>query len=140
MIQLVQRVEQIIVRVLILLLLIATLLGTFALGRVLVLEIAAPPAWLIDPRSLFEAFGLFVVILIGLELLRSMILFVREERIQPAIVVEVAIIALCNKVITLDLSKTNGLTLLGIAGVLVGLGATYLALRHLEQARAEAET
>ncbi|MBA3632569.1 MAG: phosphate-starvation-inducible PsiE family protein, partial [Acidobacteria bacterium] len=42
-------------------------------------------------------------------------MFLTEDRIKPEIVVEVTVIALCNKVITLDLKHTDGIVLLGIA-------------------------
>jgi uncharacterized membrane protein (DUF373 family) len=139
MLRFVSLAEQLIVRVLMALLLVAIILGTFALGRVLVLEILEPPLLLLDVGKLFEAFGLFVVVLIGLELLKSMALFVIEERVEPRLVVEVAIIALCNKVITLDLAHTAGLSLVGIAAIFVGLAATYFVVQRSDRAVAEYE-
>ena len=139
MLRFVSQAEQLIVRVLMVLLLIAIVLGTFALARVLVLEILEPPFLLLDVGKLFEAFGLFVVVLIGLELLKSMALFVIEERVEPRLVVEVAIIALCNKVITLDLAHTAGLSLVGIAAIFVGLAATYFVVQRSDRAVAEYE-
>jgi len=139
MLRFVSQAEQLIVRVLMVLLLIAIVLGTFALGRVLFLEIMEPPLLLLDVAKLFEAFGLFVVVLIGLELLKSMALFIIEERVESRLVVEVAIIALCNKVITLDLSHTNGVSLVGIAAIFVGLAATYFVVQRADRAVADYE-
>ncbi len=56
-------------------------------------------------------------------------MFLTEDRIKPEIVVEVTVIALCNKVITLDLKHTDGIVLLGIASLLVGLSVGYFVLR-----------
>ncbi len=56
-------------------------------------------------------------------------MFLTEDRIKPEIVVEVAVIALCNKIITLDLKHTDSIVLLGIASLLVGLSVSYFVLR-----------
>jgi uncharacterized membrane protein (DUF373 family) len=135
MLKFVDAVERLIVRVLIVLLLIAIVLGTVELARVLITELILPPYLLIDVHTLFDSFGLFLVILIGIELLKSMTVYLLEDRIQAALVVEVAVIALCNKIITLDLKSMSGLSLVGIATLLVGLAATHYVLRPARAAR-----
>jgi uncharacterized membrane protein (DUF373 family) len=125
----VDAIERVIVRVLIVLLLISILLGTIELAQVLLVELIAPPYFLIDVRTLFDSFSLFLVILIGIELLRSMTIYLAEDRFRAEFVVEVAIIALCNKIITLDLKVTPGVSLVGIATLLVGLAAVHFAFR-----------
>ncbi len=122
-------IEKLVVRALIILMLLAISLGTIELGRILVVEIIEPPIFLLDITKLFESFGLVLIILIGIELLKVMKMFLNEDKIKPEIVVEVALIALCNKVITLDLKHTDGIVLLGIAALLVGLAVGYFVLR-----------
>ncbi len=122
-------IEKLVVRALIILMLLAISLGTIELGRILVVEIIEPPVFLLDITLLFESFGLVLIILIGIELLKVLKMFLTEDRIKPEIVVEVAVIALCNKVITLDLKHTDGIVLLGIASLLVGLSVSYFVLR-----------
>jgi hypothetical protein len=43
--------------------------------------------------------------------------------------VQTALIALCNKVITLNLSEASWSTLLGVAGLILALAAAVYALR-----------
>ncbi len=131
MLKVVDVIEKFIIRALIILMMLAILLGTIELGRVIILDIFAPPAFLIDISKLFESFGLVLIILIGIELLKVMKMFLTEDRIKPEIVVEVAVIALCNKVITPDLKHTDGVVLLGVASLLVGLSVSYFVLRFL---------
>ena len=135
MLKFVQTVKKMVVAALILMLLIAVILGTVALGRTLVLQILVPPFMLLDTRVLFDIFGLFLVILIGIELLKSMLLFLGEDRVNPELVAEVAIIALCNKIITLDLKDVPGATLLGVAAMLIGLAAAYFVFRKMNSER-----
>jgi len=123
-------VEGFIIRVLICLMLLAITLGTIELGRVLVTAIISPPFMLLDISKLFDAFGLFLVILIGMELVKSMQFFLTENRIKPELVIEIAVIAVCNKVITLDLKHTEAGILLGMSTLLIGLSASYYMLRQ----------
>lgn len=130
MLKIVNLFEGIIIRTLIWLMLVAVSLGTIELGRVLLMAILSPPMFLLDISKLFDAFGLFLVILIGLELLKSMQFFLSERRIKPEMVIEVAIIAVCNKVITLDLKHIGADLLLGMAALLIGLSAGYFILQR----------
>ncbi len=129
MLHVVEQIEKLIIRVLIILLLLAMVLGTIELGRVTILEIFAPPFLLLDISKIFEGFGLALIILIGLELLKVLKLFLVEDKIKPEIIVEIAVIALCNKIITLDTKHTSGDVLLGIAAILVGLSIGYFVFR-----------
>jgi len=137
MLKVVELCEKFIIRVLIILMLVAITLGTIELGRLLILEIFAPPVFLLDVSRLFEGFGLVLVILIGIELLKSMKMFLAEDKIKPELMVEVAVIALCNKVITLDTKHTTGAVLLSIAALLVGLSVGYFVLHFRADGRAD---
>lgn len=86
MLKYVHTVETFIVRVLIVFMLLAIALGTLELGRVLILEIFEPPFLLLDLNRLFESFGLILVILIGIELLKILKMFLSEDHLSPALV------------------------------------------------------
>ena len=129
MLHIVETIEKLIIRVLIILLLLAMVLGTIELGRVTILEVFAPPFLLLDISKIFEGFGLALIILIGLELLKVLKLFLLENKIKPEIIVEIAVIAICNKIITLDTKHTSGDVLLGIAAILIGLSVGYYVFR-----------
>jgi uncharacterized membrane protein (DUF373 family) len=130
MLKLIHLVEGFIIRVLICLMLLAISLGTIELGRVLFSAIMSAPIMLLDITKLFDAFGLFLVILIGIELVKSMQFFLTENKIKPELVIEVAVIAVCNKVITLDLKHTEAGVLLGMSTLLIGLSASYFILQQ----------
>ncbi len=129
MLHIVETIEKLIIRALIILLLLAMVLGTIELGRVTILEVFAPPFLLLDISKIFEGFGLALIILIGLELLKVLKLFLLEDKIKPEIIVEIAVIAICNKIITLDTKHTSGDVLLGIAAILIGLSVGYYVFR-----------
>jgi len=125
----IDKIERYIVYVLVFLLLISVILGTLELSRVLIKNILASPFFLVDINRLFESFSLFLILVIGLELLKSIKSYLVQGSINPAFVVEVAIIALGNKLITLDLKHAEPGLLIGIGAILLGLSATYLVLK-----------
>lgn len=129
MLKTVERIEKYIVCVLLIMLLLSVIMGTFELSRILIVELIEPPYFLIDINRLFETFGLFLVILIGLELMKSVKTFLVSGAVKPDVVVEVAIIAIGNKLITLDIKHVAPEILPGLAATLLGLAALYFVLK-----------
>jgi uncharacterized membrane protein (DUF373 family) len=129
MLHIVEQIEKLIIRALIILLLLALVFGTVELGRIMFVEITEPPFLQLDISKIFENFGLALIILIGLELLKILKMFLIEERIKAGSVVEITVIAVCNKIITLDTKHTSGDIMLGIAAILVALSAGYFVFR-----------
>ena len=130
MLKWVERIERFVVGVLIVLLLMAVIMGTINLGSVVATEIIEPPYLQIEVSRLFEMFSLFLIIVVGLELLRSVKSYLAHGDIKPEIVVEAAIIAIGNKLITLDITQVAPEMLLGLAAILLGLAAIYFILRR----------
>ena len=121
----VERIEALVVYALVVMLLLSVILGTIQLGRVLLDTVFQPPFLLIEPATLFQSFGLFLIILIGLELLKLLKLHLLHHKLRPELVIEVAIIAVCNKVVTLDLKTLAPETTIGLAALLLALSAGY---------------
>jgi uncharacterized membrane protein (DUF373 family) len=128
MLHIVEQIEKLIIRALIILLL-ALLLGTLELGRIMIVEIIEPPFLKLEISKLFENFSLALIILIGLELIKVLKMFLVEEKVKPGSVIGIAVIAVCNKIITLDTKHTSGDIMLGIAAILVGLSVGYFVFR-----------
>jgi len=128
---LVDKIEKVIIYVLIAMLLIAVVLGTVALGRALGQTVIDPPFLIIEPHTLFESFGLFLVILIGLELLKLLKLHLQDHKVRPEVVIEVAIIAMCNKVVMLDVKGLHSETAIGLAALILALSVGYFVFTRL---------
>ncbi len=106
-------------------------LATVELGVVLVKDLVRPPALLLEVPQLLELFGLFLLVLIGVELLESTKAYLRAGVVHVEIVVEVALIAVARKVIVLDLETYDGGTVLALAALLLALAAAlHLARRR----------
>ena len=126
----VSRFMHLVILVLLIMMAAIVLLSTIRLGYRLVVEMLAHPAGLVPLEDLIGIFGLFLVVLIGVELVESIQILLSEDVVHVEIVLLVALIAIARKVITLELSKQPVETLLGIAAILVALGAAYYLIKR----------
>ena len=131
MLKTVDKIESLIVIVLVVLLLATVIMGLLELASVVIQEIIEPPYFRIEIPRLFEMFSLFLIVLIGLELLRTVKSYLAHGEIRPEIVIEAAIIAIGNKLITLDIKLATAGELVGLAAILVGLAALYFVLKKM---------
>ncbi len=76
-----------------------------------------------------ELIGLFLMILIGVELLEAVKGFLKTEVLHVELVVLVAIIAISRKVIVWGLTKSTALEMLSLAAMLVALALTYWVIK-----------
>lgn len=95
------------------------------LAWLLVVDLMTPPTFLLETDELLDIFGLFLLILIGLELLDTVITYLSEHVIHVEIVFMVAMIAVARKVIILDVKELPFTTTLSIAAIVLALAAAY---------------
>jgi uncharacterized membrane protein (DUF373 family) len=96
----------------------------------LVTYILSPPILLVEIDQLIDIFGLFLLVLIGLELLDTIRTY-RQERIRRVeIAVVVALLAVARKIIVLNYKELTSLTLTHIAALTLGLAAAYYLLKR----------
>ena len=111
-------------------LMITIFFGTLLVPWSLIADLIGGRDLATEPRELFDILGLFVAVLVGIELLKILRLYLVAHDVDTAIVVQTALIALCNKVITMNLSETSWTTLVALAALTLGLAAAILALRR----------
>ncbi|MFP2897757.1 phosphate-starvation-inducible PsiE family protein [Corallococcus sp. 4LFB] len=123
----IKKFERAIVVSIIVMMMVVLALSTLELGWIIVKDIITPPILLLEVDELLEIFGFVLLILIGVELLETIKAYLRDSVVHVEIVLEVALIAIARKVIVLDLSKYDGVSVLAIAGLIVALaGALFL--------------
>jgi len=106
------------------------LLSTIELARVIVLEIVDGPVYLTDLRDIIGFLGLFLVILIALELMQSVWVYMKDHTVHIKVMFEIAIIAVTRKIILLE-PGSEPLYLMGIAALVIGLaGGYYFVVRR----------
>jgi uncharacterized membrane protein (DUF373 family) len=111
----------------------AVLLSTVELLIILVVELLKPPKYLLGIDNLFEIFGFFMMILIGLELLDSIRTYLDDNLLHVEVVFLVAMIAIARKVIILEVKDLEPLVLVGIASIIVALALGYYFVKKAIQ-------
>ncbi|HKR85028.1 MAG TPA: phosphate-starvation-inducible PsiE family protein [Terriglobales bacterium] len=119
-------------------LLLVVILSTIHLGYLIVEEMREPPRFLIPVQGLLEIFGYFLLVLIGVELLETLKTYLKKDLIQVRVVIEVALIAMARKVITEEPKFVSGVTLFGIAALILALGITFYFERKTQDGRTQA--
>jgi uncharacterized membrane protein (DUF373 family) len=115
-------------------------LATIDLGWLIIIDIVKPPFLMLSVAQLLDIFGLFMLVLIGIELLETIMkTYLTQGQPHYEVVLSVAIIAIARKVIILDLKETDYVGLLGIASIIVALTMGYFLMKksHYKDSRGE---
>lgn len=79
--------------------------------------------------SLFEIFGLFLNILIALEILENITAYLRRHVFQVELVIATSLIAVARKIIIYDLDTKGGEALIGLALATFALSISFWIIR-----------
>ncbi len=79
--------------------------------------------------TLFEIFGLFLNILIALELLENITAYLHKHVFSLELVIITSLIAVARKIIIYDLDKKGGEALIGLAFAIFALSISYWIIR-----------
>ncbi len=129
------RFEYMIVMVLLAALMIVMLLGTAGLLTLIVVTIVEklgemnPSEMKFTMPLLHEVFTGFLMILIGLELMKTIVMYLDKHIVHVEVVLSVAIIAIARHVIDLDLDTTPSLSLIGTGVIILALAVGYYYFR-----------
>jgi uncharacterized membrane protein (DUF373 family) len=81
-------------------------------------------------KTLFELFGLFLNILIALEILENITAYLRKQVIQVELVIVTSLIAVSRKIIILDLEKKGSDDLIALAVAVLCLSIGYFIVHY----------
>jgi uncharacterized membrane protein (DUF373 family) len=118
---------------------VVVLLATIELVWVLIKDVTTPPVLLLEIHQLLELFSLFLLVLVGIELLHSVKLYIIHHEIHLEMVLGVAIIAVARKVITLEPKELPAVTLLGMAALVLALALGYYSIRRSRKEQGDFE-
>lgn len=125
-----EKFEGIITRALLVLMAGVVLLATIELAWILVQDVLTAPVVLLEIHELLDLFGLFLLVLIGIELMHSVKTYIVRRAFHLETVVTVAIIAVARKVIVLEPKELPEGAILGIAALVLALAAAYYLIRR----------
>jgi uncharacterized membrane protein (DUF373 family) len=120
-----KKFERFIVTCLVVMMVVVIFLATLELGWLIVKDVITEPILLLEIQELLDIFGLFLLVLIGIELVGTLKTYLTENEVHVEVVFMVALIAIGRKVIILDVKELSSLTLIGIAAIIISLSVGY---------------
>ncbi|HVG59386.1 MAG TPA: phosphate-starvation-inducible PsiE family protein [Hyalangium sp.] len=121
--------EHTVVLVLMGLLMVVVALTTLELGWLVARDLRTVNGLLLDVDEMFELFGFFLLVLIGMELLVTLKAFLYDKIIHVEVVLEVSLIAAAQKIIVLNTSQLGAANLLSLAVLILALAAAFWVVR-----------
>lgn len=138
MIDKIRKFEKMVVFSLVVMMSLVLLLATVELAWIILKDIVTPPMFLLEVEELLEIFGLFMLVVIGVELLETITKTYLDQTTDHArIVMTVALIAISRKVIILEVKDHSGIELLGIAAIILALSLGYYLIRRHDGRKVE---
>lgn len=131
--QITEAVEVIVAKVLTIALLIVIIIALIDLIFVLSnLLVSSPPSGFFN-ETLLEVFGLFLNVLIALELLDNITAYLRKHIFQVELVIATSLIAVARKIIIFDLDKFSNIDLISLAIAIFALSISYWLVHSLNR-------
>jgi uncharacterized membrane protein (DUF373 family) len=125
-----KKFEKALVYALMVMMALVLLLATVELGWIIVKDVFSPPVFLLEIEELLDIFGLFMLVIIGIELLETIMkTYLKENVNHVEVVFLVAMIAIGRKVIILDIKDVSGITLVGIGAIIITLSVGYYLIK-----------
>jgi uncharacterized membrane protein (DUF373 family) len=132
--QVTESVETVVAKVLTIALLIVIIVAlvdlVLVLSQILVASSPTGPSGFFN-QTLLEIFGLFLNILIALELLDNITAYLRKHIFQVELVIATSLIAVARKIIIFDLNKYSNIDLISLAIAIFALSISYWLVRRL---------
>lgn len=122
-------VEKVIVTVLIFMMSLILISATLELVYTLFMDFYNNETILISLDTLMDSFGGFLLILIGIELLETIKVYLKQNIVHVEVVVLVAIIALARKIVIIKIEEMPFITTIGMALLIMALSASYFLLK-----------
>lgn len=133
-----KKLEKVVIHALMVMMALVLLLATVELGWIIVKDIFSPPVFLLEIEELLDIFGLFMLVIIGIELLETIMkTYLKENVNHVEVVFLVAMIAIARKVIILDVKDVSGVTLVGIGAIVITLSAGYYLIRRKDNSEGQ---
>lgn len=122
--------EGLVAKVLSLAMVVVILVVVFDLFVVLWQSLRITPADGFFGKTISEIFGLFLSVLIALEIMENITAYLKKHVVQVELVIATALTAVGRKLVILDLDKVSGVSLIGLAIALFSLSISYWIVRQ----------
>ncbi len=123
------RLESLISKLLSILMIGLIAVAVVDLARFLVADLLQEPTGFFS-TTLIEIFGLFLNILIALEILENITAYLQKQVVQVELVIVTSLIAVARKIIIFDFEKLGGVELIGLGVATLALSVSYWLVRR----------
>lgn len=123
-------IENIVSKVLSIALIIVIFISLIDLILVLSKDLSSDPYGFFN-KTIIEIFGLFLNILIALELLENITAYLKKHIVQVELVIVTSLIAVARKIIIFDFSKYSNLDLIALGVGILTLSVSYWLIRQI---------
>ena len=123
-------IENVVAKILSLALSVVILIAVFDLIVFLIKDISQDPVGFYN-KSVIELFGLFLNILIALELLENITAYLKKHIVQVELVIVTSLIAVARKIIIFNLKEYSGTDLIALGIAIFALAISYWLVRRL---------
>ncbi len=104
--------------------------ATFEVAYLVVTNIYNPPGYFIGVEDLFKIFGLFLMVLIGLELLSSIRFYLRDSTIHAEMMLLIAMTAITRKIVILDANALDPMMMFAVGFIVIALAVGYFLVHR----------
>ncbi|MCG6137360.1 MAG: phosphate-starvation-inducible PsiE family protein [Nostoc sp. LLA-1] len=125
----IENIEVLVSKILSLAMVVVIVAAIFDLGAYLINTLVTTGIYGNFNQVLFTIFGLFLNILIALEILENITAYLRKHVVQVELVIVTSLIAVARKIIILDLEKVRGLDIIGLGVAILALAISYWIIR-----------
>ncbi len=92
----------------------------------LIVDLIEPPGLLLGLDELYDTFGLFLLVLLAIELMSSVFHYLKDETLHLEIMFVIAITAITRKVIVTDIKDLDPMFTIGLALLVAALSWGYV--------------
>ena len=128
--------EKIISLILVVLMGLVVISATLVLGSILFKSFMESPGLFLGIGELFDLFGMFMMVLIAIELMSSIYVYCTNKVVYLEMMFLIAITAVTRKIVVLDAKAIEPIAVIGIAAILAALVAGYYVVKK-HQARSD---
>ncbi|MBN1416584.1 MAG: phosphate-starvation-inducible PsiE family protein [Bacteroidales bacterium] len=125
----INKIEKLILIIIVVIFSFLLLLSLIDIVYEIIMEVRTKPFLIIKADNLMDLFSVFLIVLIGLELLETIKAYLRDDILHVELVLLLAIIAVSRKVIVWNFDKYDTWELIGLAIMVIALSFSYFLLK-----------
>jgi len=122
--------ESLVAKVLSLAMILVLVVATVDLFRVLFQDLIFEEPYGFFSTALLEIFGLFLNVLIALEILENISAYLKKHVVQLELVIVTSLTAVARKIIIFDSKQASGIELIGLGVAIFALAGSYWIVRR----------